>query len=150
LQQVIETGSGLVLFLSARCAGGRFQPESDPAGTVQSSTGRKLRVPVVSISIPRGKPPEYLGAISAVIDSAMFESVGLPSHCQIVSEHEPEDTGSYGRSEEKVNMLVLLRSARLAGEKAALVQQVLKNLAASPSLASGPAVITLVVKDALG
>lgn len=121
-----------------------------PRASFISSTGRPSHVPVVSISIPGGRPPEYLAAISAVIDSALMESVGLPRHCRIVSEHEPGNTGSYGRTEEKGNMPVLLRSAHFGGVKAALVQQVVKNLADSPSLASGQAVVMLVVKDGPG
>jgi phenylpyruvate tautomerase PptA (4-oxalocrotonate tautomerase family) len=55
-------------------------------------------MPLVNISILKGKPPAYVKAIADGVNSAVIETMGFPPdhRYQIITEHEPYGSGASG------------------------------------------------------
>src|SRR5438445_8022733 len=78
-------------------------------------------MPLVNISIVKGKPPGYAKAIADGVNSAVIETMGFPEddRYQIITEHEPHALEYQTRTAERVMMFLIMRSGRAPEAKRA-------------------------------
>jgi 4-oxalocrotonate tautomerase len=99
-------------------------------------------MPLVRISLRRGKPWEYRQAVADGIHRALVEVIGVPpkDRFQIVSEHDDEnrlydrDYLDVARSDDTVFIEISLRRGRPEALKQAFYRRVVENLVADPGI----------------
>jgi phenylpyruvate tautomerase PptA (4-oxalocrotonate tautomerase family) len=99
-------------------------------------------MPLVKISLPRGKPREYRQAVADGIHRALVDVIGIPpkDRFQILSEHEAEnrlydrDYLGVARSDDTIFVEISLRRGRPPALKSAFYRRVVENLAAAPGV----------------
>jgi 4-oxalocrotonate tautomerase len=99
-------------------------------------------MPLVRISLQRGKPLPYRRAVADGVHRALVDGIGVPpkDRFQIITEHEPEnliyDRDYFGvaRSDDTIFIQVSLRRGRPEGVKQAFYRQVVDNLASDPGV----------------
>ena len=103
-------------------------------------------MPLVNISILKGKPPEYIKAIADGVNSAVIETMGFPAddRYQIISEHEPACLELQTRSGDRVMMFLIMRSGRSDESKKAFYKKVVENLSRDPGIDPANILITIV------
>ena len=95
-------------------------------------------MPLVRISLARGKPPEYRRQVGDAIHRALVETIDVPSadRFQLITEHAPEDfvyDPAYlgiSRSSDLVVAQITITSGRSLEKKRALFRRIADNLAA--------------------
>ena len=95
-------------------------------------------MPLVRISLARGKPPEYRRQVGDAIHRALVETIDVPpaDRFQLVTEHAPEDfvyDPAYlgiSRSGDLVVAQITITSGRSLEKKRALFRRIADNLAA--------------------
>jgi 4-oxalocrotonate tautomerase len=109
-------------------------------------------MPLVRISVPNGKPVEYLRAISAGVHQALVETFKIPPDdlFQIITEHAPGlgliRPKSYLGIEYSEDFLVIQITAndtRTVEQKKALYKSIAQRLSKSPGLRSQDVMISL-------
>jgi 4-oxalocrotonate tautomerase len=114
-------------------------------------------MPLVRVSMLKGKSPEYLSAVSTSIYEALVESYGMPEHdhFQIFEQLEPIefafDRNFRTRTPRSDNFILLhiKADARRASEKEALYQFLVEKLAKSPGVDPQDVFVTLDVNTVL-
>jgi len=103
-------------------------------------------MPLVNISILKGKSPEYIKAIADGVNSAIIETMGFPDddRYQIITEHEPHCLEYQSRTEDRVMMHLIMRSGRAPEAKRAFYQKVVENLARDPGVDPANVLISIV------
>ena len=110
-------------------------------------------MPLVRISLPKGKSVQYRRAISAGVHRALVETFGVPEQdlFQIISEHDPGSeivhAGSYlGNSYTDALTIIQLTvsDTRTVAEKQRLYRQIVERLTAEPGLRPDDVIINLV------
>lgn len=103
-------------------------------------------MPLVNISIVKGKPPGYAKAIADGVNSAVIETMGFPEddRYQIITEHEPHTLEYQTRTAERVMMFLIMRSGRAPEAKRAFYRKVVENLARDPGIEPANVLITIV------
>jgi phenylpyruvate tautomerase PptA (4-oxalocrotonate tautomerase family) len=99
-------------------------------------------MPLVRISLQRGKPLAYRRAVADGVHRALVEGIGVPlkDRFQIIAEHEPEnliyDREYFGvaRSDDAIFVEVSLRRGRSEGVKQDFYRRVVANLQADPGV----------------
>jgi phenylpyruvate tautomerase PptA (4-oxalocrotonate tautomerase family) len=99
-------------------------------------------MPLVRISLQRGKPLAYRRAVADGVHRALVEGIGVPlkDRFQIIAEHEPEnliyDREYFGvaRSDDTIFVEVSLRRGRSEGVKQDFYRRVVANLQADPGV----------------
>jgi len=93
-------------------------------------------MPLVNISILKGKSPEYIKAVTDGINSAVIETMGFPEddRYQVVHEVEPHCLQFQDRTEDRVMMHLTMRAGRSNKAKQAFYAKVVKNLARDPGI----------------
>ena len=99
-------------------------------------------MPLVRISLQRGKPLVYRRAVADGVHLALVEGIGIPAkdRFQIVSEHDAEsliyDREYFGvaRSDDTIFIQVSLRRGRPEGVKQDFYRRVVANLQADPGV----------------
>ena len=93
-------------------------------------------MPLVNISIIKGKPPEYIKAISDGINSAVIETMGFPAddRYQIVHEVEPHCLQFQERTADRVMMHLIMRAGRSDKSKQLFYAKVVENLERNPGI----------------
>jgi len=99
-------------------------------------------MPLVRISLQRGKPLEYRRAVADGVHRALVEGIGVPpkDRFQIIAEHAPEnliyDREYFGgaRSDDTIFIEVSLRRGRPEGVKQDFYHRVVANLQADPGV----------------
>ncbi|HYD06294.1 MAG TPA: tautomerase family protein [Reyranella sp.] len=99
-------------------------------------------MPLVRISLRRGKSREYRQAVGDGIHRALVDVIGVPpkDRFQLIAEHDDENRiydRSYldvARSDDAVFVEISLRRGRPDGLKQAFYARVVENLAADPGL----------------
>ena len=102
-------------------------------------------MPLVNISILKGKSPEYIKAIADGINSAVIETMGFPDddRYQIIHELEPHCLQFQNRTEDRVMMHLIMRAGRSNKSKQAFYAKVVENLAADPGVDPANVLITI-------
>lgn len=102
-------------------------------------------MPLVNISILKGKSPEYIKAVADGVNSAVIETMGFPDddRYQIISEHEPHCLEFQGRRGDRVMMYLIMRAGRSNKAKQAFYKKVTENLARDPGIDPANVLITI-------
>ncbi len=103
-------------------------------------------MPLVNISIPKGKSPEYVKAIADAVNSAVLATFqGFPpdDRYQIIHEHEPYALEHQKRTEDRVMMFLIMRSGQNPESKKAFYRKVVENLKRSPGIDPANVLITI-------
>jgi len=103
-------------------------------------------MPLVNISILKGKSSEYINAISDGINSAVIETMDFPDddRYQIIHEVEPHCLQYQQRDEDRVMMHLMMRAGRSNKAKQAFYAKVTENLAKNPGIDPANVLITIV------
>jgi 4-oxalocrotonate tautomerase len=109
-------------------------------------------MPLVRISLARGKPVAYRRRVGEAIHRALVETIGVPAldRFQLITEHEPEnfiyDAQYLGieRSSDLAIIQITLSAGRSLQQKRALYRRIAANLEAAAGLRPQDAWINLV------
>ena len=109
-------------------------------------------MPLVRISLVKGKPEVYRRKVGDAVHRALVEAVGVPplDRFQLLTEHEPGDLvydSNYlgiARSSNLVVVQITLSAGRSLEQKRALYRRIAANLAAAVGLRPEDAWINLV------
>jgi len=109
-------------------------------------------MPLVRVSLRKGKCPSYLESIGEAVQRAMVETINVPAddRFQIFTEHSAEelvyDSDYLGvkRSEDLVVIQITLNAGRTLEQKRALYNAIARNLARGPGLRSEDVLVGLV------
>lgn len=102
-------------------------------------------MPLVTISILKGKGPEYIKAIADGVNSAVIETMGFPDddRYQIIHQLDPECLQLQNREEDRVMMHLVMRAGRSNKSKQAFYHKVVENLAHKPGIPPANVLITI-------
>jgi 4-oxalocrotonate tautomerase len=114
-------------------------------------------MPLVRVSMLKGKSPEYIQAMSTSIYEALVESYGMPEHdhFQIIEQLEPKELlfdRNFRTTSPRSNDFIILHikaDARRVSEKEALYKFLVDKLAKSPGLKPQDVFVTLDVNTVL-
>jgi 4-oxalocrotonate tautomerase len=109
-------------------------------------------MPLVRISLVKGKPEAYRRKVGEAIHRALVEALGVPplDRFQLITEHEPGDLvydSNYlgiARSSDLVIVQITLSAGRTLEQKRALYRRIAASLSAAVSLRPEDAWINLV------
>jgi 4-oxalocrotonate tautomerase len=109
-------------------------------------------MPLVRISLVKGKPEAYRRKVGDAIHRALVEALGVPplDRFQLLTEHEPGDLvydSNYlgiARSSDLVIVQITLSAGRTLEQKRALYRRIATNLAAAVALRPQDAWINLI------
>lgn len=104
-------------------------------------------MPLINISIPKGKLPDYVKAIAEGVNSAVLARLeGFPpdDRYQIIHEHEPYELEYQARTDDRVMLYLILRAGQNPESKKAFYKQVVENLKRSPGIDPANVLITIV------
>ncbi len=103
-------------------------------------------MPLVNISILKGKSPEYIKAVADGINSAVIETMAFPDddRYQIIHELEPNCLQLQERKGDRVMMHLTMRAGRSNKSKQAFYAKAVENLAKDPGIDPGNVLITIV------
>jgi phenylpyruvate tautomerase PptA (4-oxalocrotonate tautomerase family) len=103
-------------------------------------------MPLVNISSPKGKSPEYVKAIADAVNSAVlatFQGFPADDRYQIIHEHESYALEHQRRTEDRVMMFLIMRSGQKPESKKAFYRKVVENLKRSPGIDPANVLITI-------
>jgi phenylpyruvate tautomerase PptA (4-oxalocrotonate tautomerase family) len=103
-------------------------------------------MPLVNISILKGKSPEYIKAVADGINSAVIKTMDFPAddRYQIIHEIEPHCLQLQEREGDRVMMYLIMRAGRSNKSKQQFYAEVAKNLARDPGIDPANILITIV------
>ena len=102
-------------------------------------------MPLVTISILKGKSSEYIKAVGDSINSAVIETMGFPDddRYQIIHQLDPECLQLQTRKGDRMMMHLVMRAGRSNKAKQAFYKKVVENLAESPGIDPANILITI-------
>jgi phenylpyruvate tautomerase PptA (4-oxalocrotonate tautomerase family) len=108
---------------------------------------RSVFMPLVNISIPKGKSPEYVKAIADGVNAAVLATLqGFPrdDRYQIIHELEGNNLEFQKRTQDRVMMYLIMRSGQTPDAKKAFYKKVVENLSRNPGIDPANVLITIV------
>ncbi len=102
-------------------------------------------MPLVTISILKGKSPAYIKAVADSVNSAVIETMGFPvdDRYQIIHQLEPACLEFQARDEDRVMMHLVMRAGRSNKAKQAFYKKCVENLAQNPGIKPANVLITI-------
>jgi phenylpyruvate tautomerase PptA (4-oxalocrotonate tautomerase family) len=102
-------------------------------------------MPLVTISILKGRSPEYIKAVADGINAAVIETMGFPEddRYQIIHQLDQECLEFQSRDEDRVMMHLVMRAGRSNKAKQAFYKKCVENLAKSPGIKPENVLITI-------
>ncbi len=102
-------------------------------------------MPLVNISILKGKSPDYIKAVANGVNSAVIETMSFPvdDRYQIIHEVEPYCLQFQKRTEDRIMMHLIMRAGRSNKSKQAFYAKVVENLTADPGIDPANVLITI-------
>jgi hypothetical protein len=103
-------------------------------------------MPLVNISIPKGKSADYVKAIADAVNSAVlaaFEGFPADDRYQIIHEHESYELEYQKRTGDRVMLDLIMRSGEKPESKKAFYKKVVENLESSPGIDPANVLITI-------
>lgn len=102
-------------------------------------------MPLVNISVLKGKSPQYIKAIADGINSAVIETMGFPAddRYQIIHEVDPHCLQFQERTEDRVMMHLVMRAGRSNKSKQAFYAKAVQNLKADPGIDPNNVLLTI-------
>ncbi|MEX2516533.1 MAG: tautomerase family protein [Gammaproteobacteria bacterium] len=103
-------------------------------------------MPLVNISILKGKSAAYKKAVADAVNSSVIETMNFPDddRYQIIHEHEPADLELQERTGDRVMMYLIMRSGRPDAAKQAFYARVVEKLAQDPGIEPANVLISIV------
>lgn len=103
-------------------------------------------MPLVNISIPKGKSQAWVRAVADGVNAAVIETMGFPKddRFQIISEHELFELEDQTRTGDRVMMFLIMRSGRAPEAKKAFYQRCVENLSRDPGIDPANVLISIV------
>ena len=103
-------------------------------------------MPLVNISILKGRSPAYVKAIADGVNSAVIQTMGFPDDDRylIITELEPSALEHQTRTADRVMMFLIMRSGRAPEAKKAFYKRVVENLARDPGIDPANVLISIV------
>ncbi len=103
-------------------------------------------MPLVNISILKGKSPEYLKSVADGINSAVIETMAFPDddRYQVIHELEPHCLQLQERHSDRVMMHLTMRAGRSNKAKQSFYAKAVENLAKDPGIDPANILITIV------
>lgn len=102
-------------------------------------------MPLVNISILKGKSPEYINAVVDGINSTVIETMDFSSddRYQIIHQVDPDCLQLQTRQGDRVMIHLFMRAGRSNKSKQAFYKKVVENLAANPGIPPTNVLITI-------
>lgn len=102
-------------------------------------------MPLVNISILKGKSPEYIKAVGDGINSAVIETMGFPEddRYQVIHEVEPHCLQFQNREGDRIMMHLIMRAGRSNKSKQAFYAKAVENLSKNPGIDPANVLITI-------
>ena len=102
-------------------------------------------MPLVTISILKGKSSEYIKAVGESINSAVIETMGFPNddRYQIIHQLDPECLQLQSREGDRVMLHLVMRAGRSNKAKQAFYKKAAENLAKNPGIDPANIFITI-------
>ena len=102
-------------------------------------------MPLVNISILKGKTPEYIKAVADGINSAVIETMGFPEddRYQIIHQLDSDCLQLQMREGDRVMMHLVMRAGRSNKSNQAYYNKVVENLAQNPGIPPANVLITI-------
>ena len=102
-------------------------------------------MPLVTISILKGKSPDYIKAVADGINSAVIETMGFPDddRYQVIHELDSHSLQLQTRDEDRVIMHLVMRAGRSNKAKQAFYAKVVKNLEQNPGIKPANVLISI-------
>lgn len=102
-------------------------------------------MPLVTISILKGKTPEYIKAVADGINSAVIETMAFPDddRFQIIHQLDPECLQLQTREGDRVMMHLVMRAGRSNKSKQAFYRKAVENLERNPGIDPANVLITI-------
>jgi len=102
-------------------------------------------MPLVNISLLKGKSPQYIKAVADGVNSAVIETMGFPAddRYQIIHEVEPHCLQLQENTGDRVMMHLVMRAGRSNKSKQAFYAKAVKNLEADPGIDPKNVLITI-------
>jgi 4-oxalocrotonate tautomerase len=134
----------------------RFVRIQQPSAAARlDSADQETIMPLVQISLRRGKPAEYRRAIADGVHGALVAAIGIPvdDRFQTITEH---DTGGLiydpnylgiARTDDAVFIRITLRRGRTADLKRALYREIATRLGGDPGVRSQDILVVLAEND---
>lgn len=103
-------------------------------------------MPLVNISILKGKSPEYINAVADGVNAAVIKTMNFPDddRYQIIHELKPHCLQLQKRPGDRVMMTLIMRAGRSNKSKQMFYAEVVKNLAADPGIDPANILITII------
>ena len=104
-------------------------------------------MPLVNISIVKGKSADYKKAVADAVNSAVIETMGFPAddRYQIIHEHDEKDLQYQSRTGDRVIMHLIMRRGRSPDAKKAFYKRVVDKLKRDPGI--DPANVMIVIAE---
>lgn len=102
-------------------------------------------MPLVTISILKGKSPEYIKDVSDSVNSAVIECMNFPDddHYQIIYQLDSDSLQFQSRDGDRVMMHLVMRAGRSNKSKQAFYKKVVENLSKNPGINPANVLITI-------
>lgn len=102
-------------------------------------------MPLVNISILKGKSPEYIKAVADGINAAVIKTMGFPDddRYQDIHQLDPECLQLQTRDGDLVIMHLVMRAGRSNKSKQAFYKKVTENLTDNPGIPAANVLITI-------
>lgn len=102
-------------------------------------------MPLVTISILKGKTPEYIKAVADGINAAVIETMGFPDddRYQIIHQLDSDCLQLQTRDTDRVMMHLVMRAGRSNKAKQAFYKKAVENLARDPGIDPANILITI-------
>ncbi|HEY3326904.1 MAG TPA: tautomerase family protein [Novimethylophilus sp.] len=102
-------------------------------------------MPLVTISLLKGKSPEYIKAVADGINSAVIETMGFPDddRYQIIHQLDSECLQLQTRDGDRVMLHLVMRAGRSNKSKQAFYQKTVENLSRNPGMDPANVLITI-------
>jgi phenylpyruvate tautomerase PptA (4-oxalocrotonate tautomerase family) len=102
-------------------------------------------MPLVNISILKGKSPEYIQAVADAVNSAVIETMNFPDddRYQIIHQLDSECLQLQKREGDRLMIHLVMRAGRSNKSKQAFYKKVTENLAANPGIPAANVLITM-------
>lgn len=102
-------------------------------------------MPLVTISLLKGKSPEYIKAVADGINSAVIETMGFPDddRYQVIHQLDSECLQLQTRDGDRVMLHLVMRAGRSDKSKQAFYQKTVENLWRNPGIDPANVLITI-------
>jgi phenylpyruvate tautomerase PptA (4-oxalocrotonate tautomerase family) len=102
-------------------------------------------MPLVNISILKGKSPEYIQAVADAVNSAVIETMNFPDDDRYQTIHQLDSAclQLQKREGDRLMMHLVMRAGRSNKSKQAFYKKVTENLAANPGIPAANVLITI-------